>query len=88
MLSSILPNALTCELTRTCVKTRAKAGSFVQEVLSLKHGYLQQRIIAALSQEGAIGQSQAGVPSRCAAGVEDLHAGLELSACPRARGDP
>lgn len=40
---------------------------------------VKTRIIAALSQEGALGQSQAGVPLRCAAGVEDLQAGLELS---------
>lgn len=59
-----------------------------EEGLGLKRGYLQHRSIAALSQEGAIGQGQAGFPLRCAPGVEDLHAGLELSACPRACGDP
>ncbi|KAM6116037.1 palmitoyltransferase ZDHHC18 isoform 4-T5 [Phoenicopterus ruber ruber] len=67
MLSSILPNALTCELTRTDVKTRAKAGSLPQVRGSFGPEarvpeYLQRRIIAALSQEGAVGQSQAGVP--------------------------
>lgn len=44
--------------------------------------------LAAVSPEGAIGQSRARVPLPCAAGIWDLPAGLEPSACPRARGDP